>query len=518
MKTLPFLQKDSNDIWSLIVDGKPYFGLGGELHNSASSDPTYLEQKVWPAVKKLGINTVIAPVYWETLEPVEGEFDFTTLELLLKQARHAGVRLVLLWFGLWKNGESFYAPDWVKTNSERFFRIETMPGKPIATVSPFCEEAVAADARAFAALMHRLHALDANKQTVILVQVENEIGVLGGERDCSAAAQAAYESPIPPEVQALYGGMGDWQTAYGEDAPERFMAYRYASSVETIAAAGKAEYPLPLYVNAWLEQFPERPGVYPSGGPTARMIPVWQSCAPSIDFCAPDIYLPDFAGVCNAYTEHDNPLFIPEARRDPVTASNVFYAFGHYNVICFAPFAVEDFFDEAEELDPALLQQLNIVAAAFSCNHTGKYLPASYALLASLEELYLKSRGTGRVHAFLKKSEHEAGCILPLAGCDLQINYLPSAPGKPGSAGMVIEAEDHSFWIFGTRASFTLLPKRASGEQVDFIRLEAGRFEQSVWQQTCILNGDELAKRKFGDSAEIRRVVYHPYEAPVTPR
>lgn len=511
MKTLPFLEKDANGIWSLIVDGKPYFGLGGELHNSASSDPTYLKQKVWPAVKRLGINTVIAPVYWETLEPEEGCYDFATLELLLLQAREAGVRLVLLWFGLWKNGESFYAPAWVKQDPNRFFRIETRPRKPIATISPLCDEAVAADARAFSALMRRLCELDCEEQTVILVQVENEIGVLGGERDCSAAATAAYQAPIPPKLQQLYGGNSDWYSAYGEDAPERFMAYHYAKSVETIAATGKSEYPLPMFVNAWLEQFPERPGVYPSGGPTARMIPIWQAVAPSIDFCAPDIYLSDFAGVCKDFIKYDNALFIPEARRDPVTASNVFYAFGQYNAICFSPFAVEDFFDEPEELDAALLQQLNIVAAAFCRNGTGNYLPASYALLNSVKDLYLSARGTGRIHAFLKKSEHEAGCILPLLNCDLQITYQPSASGKPGSAGMVIEADDSSFWVLGSRVSFRLLPKRGSCGQVDLIRLESGHFEDSIWKQECILNGDELAKTKLGDLADVRKVTYFSY-------
>lgn len=511
MKTIPFLQKSPAGIWSLIVDGKPYFGLGGELHNSASSDPNYLEQKVWPAVKKLHINTVIAPIYWETLEPSEGEFNFSILECLLQQARDAKVRLILLWFGLWKNGESFYVPRWVKQDPSRFFRIETSPGNPIATVSPFCEEAVAADTKAFSALMRRLRELDEEEQTVIMVQVENEIGLLGGERDHSPAAEKAYQGSIDSDVQALYGGNGSWYQAFKEDAPERFMACQYARSVERIAAAGKLEYPLPMYVNAWLEQFPQRPGVYPSGGPTARMIPIWQACAPSIDLCAPDIYHSDFAGVCDAFTLHDNPLLIPEARRDPVTASNVFYAFGQYHTICFAPFAVEDFFEPQQELDPALLQQLQIIAQAFSCNHTGDFLPASYALLDSVKDLYLQAREEGRVFAFMKKSEHDTGCILPLSDCDLQINYSLGEAGKPGTAGMVIETEDHGFWIFGTRASFSLLPKRGSNRQVDLIRLESGSFQDSVWNRDCLLNGDELSKTKLGDEADVRFVSYFTY-------
>lgn len=272
---------------------------------------------------------------WETIEPEEGMFTFENPSGLIDQAREHGMRLVILWFGLWKNGESTYVPEWVKADTKRFIRACYPGGVPSETISPLCQEAVEADKRAFTKFMEFLKEKDEETQTVLAVQVENEIGFLGSDRDYSPLAETVYQKPVP---EALAAGDVSWEALYGEDAPEMFMAWHYASAVETIASAGKQVYPLPMYVNAWLNQFPDRAGNYPSGGPIARNVPVWKKAALHIDAFAPDIYLSDFDRVCEEYARQGGPLLIPEARRDAVTASNVFPAFATHHSLGFSPF------------------------------------------------------------------------------------------------------------------------------------------------------------------------------------
>ena len=168
----------------LLVDNKPTLLFAGELHNSSASSLEYMEREVWPHLLGLHLNAVIAPVCWEDLEPRPGEFDFTLVDGLLSQARREGVRLVVLWFGLWKNGMSTYIPAWMKEDRQRYFLMRDRSGRAVEAVSPLCEEAVARDAAAFSALLAHLREVD-EERTVVMVQVENEMGLLGDVRDFS---------------------------------------------------------------------------------------------------------------------------------------------------------------------------------------------------------------------------------------------------------------------------------------------------------------------------------------------
>lgn len=498
--SIPYIAKDEFGFGTLYVDGRPWMGLGGELKNSSFSSLEYMDKKVWPNLRPLGLDTIITPIAWENIEPSEGEFCFDLLDGLIDQARRENVRLMLLWFGLWKNGESMYTPGWVKRDTKRFFRARQHTGGMSDTVSPLCQAGVEADARAFSRMMRHLKEYDAETCTVISVQVENEIGFLGSERDFSEQANAAFAQPVPEAVAALCGKSGDWSAALHEDAPEWFMGWHYARAVEQIASAGKAEYPLPLYVNAWLEQFPERPGVHPSGGPIAKLMPLWQAGAPTIDVFAPDIYVSDFVGVCEAYTQHGNPLLIPEARRDPQTASNAFWAFGHHRAIVFAPFGIDEFMDNLAPVpDRALMTELNIDWGSFNCAGTAPYLIRSYELLREAKPLLMKRRG--ELRAFIKKSNHDRGVILSMGECDLQITYPNEEQGKPGSAGIVIELSPNEFLIMGCRFSVQPLIKRNSHQHLTLSRLEEGELRSGEWVPGRILNGDERGLLRVGDLA-----------------
>ena len=513
MKQLPYIAKE-NGIHTLYVDSKPYIALGGEIHNSSSSNLEYMKERVWPNLRGLNLNTVILPIYWELIEPVEDSFDFKIVDGIIEQAREEKVRLVFLWFGLWKNGTSTYVPAWVKKDYKKFFRACYSTGASSDTISPLCEAAVKADSNAFKRLMQHLKEFDGEENIVIMVQVENEIGFLKSARDFSPIANIEFEKDVPEKVEKAFGKSGKWNHVFERDAEEYFMAYHYASAVERIAKAGSEEYPLPMYVNAWLEQFPFRAGTYPSGGPIAKVMDMWRAAAPTICLYAPDIYLPYFTEVCAEYTAKENPLFIPEARRDVVSAANVFYAIGKHHALCFSPFGIEDFLAQPSgdngRLDISLLMELNIDYSAFIDNGTGPYLAQSYKLLSNMMDIIIKYRGTGKISGFLQNNDR--GIILPLSKYDLKLTYKPVEDRKPIAGGIIIEISEDEFILAGIGFTAKFLPKRGERATAGYIKIEEGTFENSKWIRGRILNGDEANSVTVGSNPAAMCVEVYKYE------
>ena len=370
---------------SLIVDGRPFLAIGGELHNSSSSDPAYLAAE-WHRLAGVGINTVLVSVAWAEVERTEGDFDFRVVDELVRQARGAGLRLGVIWFGAFKNALSTYAPTWVRADTARFPRA-VLQDEPLPTpfsyagsmakpaLSVFSPELVAADARAFAAFVGHLTAID-DAGTVIMIQVENEIGLLGSARDHSAPALAAWNAAVPDVaggaraerrrtrsppgsretvLAAPAGAAWSQLTGNADDIQETFMAWAFASYVERIAAPVRSSTRIPFFANAWLGPQPgqDKPGQYPSGGPTARMLGLWQAVAPSLDWLSPDIYIDDSRPVLEAYAQRGNPLFVPESR---FSAGDLFLAVGALDAIGYCAFGLEDgregalFFEAARSL------------------------------------------------------------------------------------------------------------------------------------------------------------------------
>src|SRR5262245_56423715 len=131
---IPQLRKQGTAT-QLVVDGKPFLILGGELGNSTASDVARM-RPMWARLRAMNLNTIIAPVYWEFLEPREGQFDYTLVDSLIAQARANDMRLVLLWFGSWKNSMSSYVPEFVKLDQTRFLRTEATRGQGQEILSP----------------------------------------------------------------------------------------------------------------------------------------------------------------------------------------------------------------------------------------------------------------------------------------------------------------------------------------------------------------------------------------------
>jgi hypothetical protein len=492
---IPHLDK-SRGCTQLIVNGKPFVMLGGELQNSSASDLAFMEP-IWDRMVSLNSNTVLAPIYWECLEPEEGHFDFTLVNGLLKGAREHNLKLVLLWFGTWKNGESAYVPRWVKTDLKRFPRVQTEPGVNSRTITPLSDEGCKADAKAFRELMKFLKKADGEQHTVIMVQVENETGVLGASRDMSSAAEKLFNAPIPRELtkylkertaqmvpgfRSFWEGIGaktsgTWPEVFQSKASETFMAWQIAAYIDKVAAAGKAEYALPMYVNTWLP-YGQKPGQYPSGGPTAEMIGIWQAGAPNIDFIAPDIYHPDFRMCCADFTQAGNPLMIPEANVVGGDA-NAFWAIAEHNAICFAPFGVDSPHPWGSPWD-------------------SPRLAPAYKFLTELMPLITAHQGTGKMKGVLQQGG-ESSYSIELGKYKLNITYNRKADDTRGPGhGLVINTAADEYLVAGTGFTISFEAKPGEPRNVDFISVDEGWYVDGEWKPGRRMNGDDTVGAKFG--------------------
>ena len=241
------------------------------------------------------------------------------------------MRIAWLWFGSWKNGLTNFAPAWVVANQDRFPRAQLAGGKTVEVLSTLSDANRDADAKAFAAFMRHIKEGDSPARTTIMVQLENEVGLIGDSRDRSALANEAFAKPVPkeltdylqahkdsllPETLKVWGAAGaktsgTWEQVFGAGkakADEVFMAWNYSRYIGKVAEAGKAEYPVPMYVNAWIVQPEDKgPGDYPSGGPQDHMHDIWRAGGPQIDMLSPDIYLPNFNELADRYSRKRQP-------------------------------------------------------------------------------------------------------------------------------------------------------------------------------------------------------------------
>jgi hypothetical protein len=383
--SIPHLEK-RDGMTKLIVDGRPFICVAGELTNTASSDREGTKAAI-ARLSAANLNTILTVVSWDLVEPEEGKFDFSLIDYQIEAARAANVRIIFLWMGSWKNGLSHFPPPWVKSDQDRFPRVVNGAGNTLEILSTLSEANRNADAKAFAAVMRHIREVDSADHTVIAIQVENEVGVMGSTRDFCAAANAALRKSVPreltdylqknqdhllPEMKAIWDAAGDktrgtWEEVFGPNVPrpadeppvpnspgrlpraagaelldhtdEIFMAWNYSRYIGYVAAQGKKEYPLPMYVNTWIVQPNDLgPGDYPSGGPEALVHDIWRAGGPAVDILAPDIYTPQYAQVIQRFARNGNPAFNPECRQD---SNNAWLAFTQLNVLCFSPFGID---------------------------------------------------------------------------------------------------------------------------------------------------------------------------------
>lgn len=501
---LPVLQKN-HGAWQLMVAGKPFMVLGGELENSTPSDRSYLRQ-YWNSLQKMHLNTVITPVSWELIEPQEGKFDFRSVDFLIADARAHNMRLVILWFGSWKNSMSSYAPSWVKRDMVRFPRSRDSQGKAQEILSPYSRNNLAVDARAFKALMAHIRDTDAMRRTVITVQVENEIGMLPQARDHSPEADAAFKAPVPsqltdylrahkdtltPEILTAWQEHGfktsaPWEDTFGAGiaTDEMFNAWSQALYTEGVAKAGKAVYPLPMYANAALIRPGRKPGEYPSGGPLPHLYEIWKAAAPSLDFLSPDLYFPNFVEWASKYARADNPFFIPETGRvnGAEMGANAFFAFGALKAMGYSPYAPE-----------------------YLSTKDAASVGAAYDILGQMAPAILSAQGTGRILGIRAAANFDN-----VVDMETQTHVLgdysfrtlfkeppPTSIGakpedtRPGAhGGLIIQTGPDEFIIAGTGMIVFFSPADNSGDTVGIDWLEEGGYVNGVWKPGRRINGD----------------------------
>ena len=406
-------------------------------------------------------------------------------------ARKHNMKLVLLWFGSWKNGLSTYAPKWIKTELNRFPRTENEHGVKTKILSMFNSEILNVERHSFVSFMTFIKQFDEHEQTVITVQVENEVGILGATRDYSPGATETYNGDVPDELMESAANQS-WATALGQAADEAFMCWHYAQHINELARAGKQVYALPMFTNAWLKECDdEQPGFYPCGGPLPDMLHIWKRAAPHLDVLSPDIYTFQFEKVANLYTRSDNPLFIPETRRDKWAVANLYVAVGTYHTLCYAPFGLESIGEDKSFITQRLHTNMN--DKNVSSEKVQEYLSESYKLFGNMMPLITARYGTTSMIGFAQNGSPMTKHI-QLGAYWITVEFYHAIQDDdaciPG-AGIVIQTSEHELIFMGYGYRAYLQPANPN-KQLDFLSLEKGTYDEaSNWVTHMHLNGDE---------------------------
>lgn len=484
------IEKDGRH--ALLVDGKPFFILGGQAHNS-SGWPGMMP-KVWSAIEAMHANTLEVPIYWEQIEPQPGKFDFSLVDMLLKQGLEHNVHLVLLWFATWKNGSNHYMPEWMKRDAVKYPNIIGRNGQPVDSPSPHTQATMEADAKAFAEVMKYLKKADP-QHTVLMVQVENEPGAWDSMRDYSEEAQKLFEGQVPEELlkpeilKALNksdDAKGTWKEVFGINADEYFHAWSVARYIGYVAAAGKAVNSLPLYVNAALRDPISNPSAttYESGGPTDNVIPIWKAVALSIDLLAPDIYMPESEKalkVIELYDRPDNALFVPEIGSDEKYWRYLYPVLAHGG-IGFSPFGIDD--NGLGETKAETETRLADIAQ-------------EYAMAAPMMRELAKWSFEGKIKSVVEREDHATQTI-NLGSWQATVSFggagrqTIQANSRPIGKAMVVLLGENEFILIGTLCHFTFKPTGANaGKAWQYLKVEEGQYENGVFKLLRIRNGDE---------------------------
>ena len=504
---IPHLQKKGTAT-QLIVDGKPYLARSGELSNNGATSVAYMKP-LWDKIVESKLNTVLAGVSWAQIEPEQGKFDFSVVDGIVLDAHSHGLHLVLLWFATWKNGTSSYPPDWLKKDFEKYPRAQLKDGKSIEVLSAFGDASRDADARAFAALMRHIKEIDGQQHTVIMIQVENEVGMESDTRDRSPVANQAYAGPAPkelmdyivqhkdtlnPEFRQVWqaaGGKtsGTWEEVFGKGkaTDEIFTAWTYARYVGKVAAAGKAEYALPMYMNAYTYGFPKANDPAPSSGsPMPEVFDVWRAGAPGIDIFSPDNSR-TYIVMSGKYTQSGNPLFIPEESPGAEGAARALYAFGHHDAIGYS----------------------RMSGGVDRLTTPDNDLGGAYDLIAQLTPLIVEHQGNGTMSAVMLGPDDPPQKV-QVGNYTLEAKFFGSGRVGPGGqqsetpprAGAIfIATGPDEYFVAGNGVTVTFTPNTPGPPQAGLATVEEGTFVDGHWVPGRRLAGDDTIE---GDCVQLR--------------
>lgn len=458
---LPRLERDEHG-FHLLVDGRPFLILGLQW----GCDSCFSVEEMTPLfaeAARMGANTAALPIYWREVEPQPGVYDFSMLDERLRGARAAGLRIILLWFATWKNASPFYAPADIRADDSRFPRARDSLGRPVISHCPSGENTLRRDGDALVAVLDHLRVCDAQR-SVILLQIENEPGLLGTDRCYCAACTARFQRE-------------SWSERHGARAAEAFSADAIGRYIDHLAERARQTYPLPIYVNVWLGGGPgSYPGVqYPAGGAVAGVLEIFRQAAPHVDFIAPDIYqhgYREFQQLCQTYGQ-DQPLYVAEhsSSAEGRAERNVFYALGEHAALGFDPWAI----DEPVPRTPGATPLVDPTDR--------RWAPHAFALRDSYEaigralEPIAAAQGTDRLFAVVQEpGASGAGWSRP--GCDVVVSYGAAADGA--ARGLLIEMARREFLLIGLGFGVRFCDP-ATGAAIAMVACDFGRFDGQRW-------------------------------------
>ena len=529
----------------LIVDGRPFICVAGELQNSTSSD-VEATKTILPRLAKAHLNTVLSVVSWDLIEPEEGRFDFSMVDYQIEAARENHLRLILLWMGSWKNALSHYPPRWVKADQNRFPRVVNGSGNSLEILSTLSDANRDADAAAFAAVMRHIRAVDCTHR-VIAIQVENEVGVLGSTRDFCDAANKAFAGPVPaqltdylqankatlrPELRKIWDAAGDktsgtWEEVFGKNVPnpdppvsndksrparpadfemydhtnEIFMAWNYAQYVGHVAAAGKREYSIPMYLNTWIVQPSDHgPGDYPSGGGEPLVHDIGRAGAPAIDILAPDIYLPNYQEVLSTWARNGNPAWNPETAPN---ANNGWWAFTQENALCFSPFGIDRL-----NPDSAFARSYGLINSVSGAIAQAQGKPDAIKLITmQAGENPGKVQMGNYVFDFTPAPGQRGGTSGDGAGAAPATSDDAAEPGTRAAVGLsfldapfvliIQTGPDEYYFATNGNHPFIVSPKSPGGSIATAATIDRGFFADGQWILSRRYNGDDIMGRGY---------------------
>jgi beta-galactosidase GanA len=303
-------------------------------------------------------------------------------------------------------------------------------------------------------------------------------------------------------------GGGNWPEVFGTNADEYFHAWHVARYIGQVAAAGKAEYPLPMYVNASLRD-PLTPGPaskYESGGATDNVLWIWKVAAPAIDVLAPDIYQNDSARylkVLELYSRPDNALFVPETGGTSGQARMCFAALGH-GAIGWSPFGLDYTKYASQPLGAPRLTEESLAPVALN-----------YRILGPIMREVARLNFEGKLQAVAEEKDElkqtlDFGNWQAVVSYGVARNGSPKGNSEPVGRALIAKIGENEFLVTGAfcRVDF----KAAAGGQRDFLRVEEGGYEKGAWRPLYIWNGDETDwGLDFSSALQVLRVSLGTY-------
>ncbi|MDR1899759.1 MAG: DUF5597 domain-containing protein [Treponema sp.] len=458
---MPHLE-ELNGRKALYVDGKPFIILGLQW----DCDGCYTPEDMDPFFehgKKMGLNTASLLLYWREIEPNEGEYHFEMLDHRIEMARKFNMKIVLVWFASFKNGDLTYAPDYIRADHKRFSKVIDKDGHVHTNhCCPTAAETHRRDELALIEVFNHLKKVDSD-HTVIVFQIENETGIFGTDRCFCNTCSAEYAK-------------FDYDAKYGVRAGEFFSAKCIAEYCDSLTKTIKDIYPIPVYMNAWLNKMykNEKAGIeYPSGGPIPPVLDIYFQTIKYIDFISPDIYqygYKDFNYFCKVYTRKNNPLYVAECAtgKGARTEKNVFYALGDYAAIGYDPWAIN-------RCCPGFMTVPLVNTVDGRWSDEAYELHKSYKMIGDAMEPIVMAQNTSNLKIFVQE-DGDNGVILQFGDVDAEVVY-----DHPHNAarGMIIRRSAEEFIVIGAGVNVSF--SREGGERVSVSSVESGAFEGDTW-------------------------------------